>query len=54
VIADGAALRRFASSAPRVTDDNALLEFRVADVMLSGREDPRVLALDGLCDGPCP
>lgn len=54
VIADGAALRRFASSAPRVTDDNALLEFRVADVMLSGREDPRLPALDGLCDGPCP
>lgn len=48
VIADGPSLSRWSSSAPVVTDDNALLEFRVADVMLSGREDPRVLALSGL------
>ncbi len=48
IVADRAQLARWSAAAPVVTDDNALLEFRVADVMLSGREDPRVLALDGL------
>ncbi|MFO0557201.1 MAG: fused MFS/spermidine synthase [Polyangiales bacterium] len=48
IVGDGAALERWSRTAPVVTDDNALLEFRVADVMLSGREDPRVLALEGL------
>jgi spermidine synthase len=48
IVGDGPALARWSRAAPVVTDDNALLEFRVADVMLSGREDPRVLALEGL------
>ncbi len=48
VVGNGAALARWSESAPLVTDDNALLEYRVADVMLSGREDPRTMALEGL------
>lgn len=48
VVADRAALLRWTEGAPLVTDDNALLEYRVADAMLAGREDPRVLALEGL------
>ncbi len=48
VVGDRASLARWTEGAPVVTDDNTLLEFRVADVMLSGRADPRVLSLEGL------
>ncbi|MDP3277844.1 MAG: fused MFS/spermidine synthase [Deltaproteobacteria bacterium] len=48
VLGNGASLRRFAADAPIVTDDNALLEYRVADQMLSGHVDPRVMSLPGL------
>ncbi len=48
VVGDRASLARWTEGAPVVTDDNTLLEFRVADAMLSGRADPRVLSLHGL------
>lgn len=51
-VASGEELARWSQSAPIVTDDNALLEFRVADMMLAGREDPSVLALPGLAWEP--
>lgn len=47
-VADAASLAAWTRDAPLVTDDNALLEFRVADMMLAGREDPQLLALPGL------
>lgn len=48
IVGDRASLLRWTEGAPVVTDDNALLEYRVADAMLAGREDPRVPALEGL------
>ena len=47
VVGDRASLARWTEGAPVVTDDNTLLEFRVADGMLFGRADPRVLPPEG-------
>ncbi len=52
LFADSAALAAWSRVAPIVTDDNALLEFRVADMMLSGRNDPTVVTLRGLAFAP--
>jgi spermidine synthase len=47
-LADGAALARWSAGAPLTTDDNGLIEFRVADRLLAGAATPVAELLRGL------